>query len=237
MTNATLTPDASTLETLAGFPDDEGVVMLNLLEYTDGGEAYTRYGRNTFPLITERGGKILYAGTPLTDTREAGHWDRLILVFYPSRASFIDMMNDPRYQAGLPNRTAGLKRTVLYAFRQTPGGPALEVPTVSNDDEIFVLNLMRFKPGGGRENYEKYGAVVLPMVMERGGAAVLRLDAQLPLVADETWEDLYLVRYPRLDALQDMVATNAWQTANIDRQRGLDLTWAFPTRADRQLTR
>jgi len=27
-----------------------------------------------------------------------------------------------------------------------------------------------------------------------------------------------------------MVATEAWQNANKDRQRGLDLTWAFPTR-------
>ncbi|MFQ5745538.1 MAG: hypothetical protein ACE5HV_18460, partial [Acidobacteriota bacterium] len=76
----------------------------------------------------------------------------------------------------------------------------------------------------------KYGEVVLPMVHERGGSRVLRLEAQLPLVSDETWDELYLVRYPTLEALREMVSTEAWQTANADRQRGLDLTWAFPTR-------
>jgi hypothetical protein len=30
-----------------------------------------------------------------------------------------------------------------------------------------------------------------------------------------------------------MVASDTWQQANEDRQRGLDLTWAFPTRAAR----
>jgi uncharacterized protein (DUF1330 family) len=68
------------------------------------------------------------------------------------------------------------------------------------------------------------------MVQERGGSRALILDGQLPLVSEETWEDLYLVRYPTLEALQGMVATEAWQKANEDRQRGLDLTWAFPTR-------
>ena len=167
----------------------------------------------------------------MNDTPEAGHWDRLILVFYPSRAAFLDMMKDPEYRAGLPHRTAGLKRTVLYAFTQREGSPPLETVPTTGGEEIFVLNLMRFKGSNGREEYQKYGAVVLPMVMERGGAPALVLDAEMPLVADETWEDLYLVRYPTLDALQSMVATDAWQTANIDRQRGLDLTWAFPTRA------
>ena len=231
MSTEKLLPDQATLAALAKHADDGPVVMLNLLEYADdGGAAYAEYGRNTLPMIVERGGRILYAGDPLTDTPEGGHWDRVILVYYPSRAAFLDMLAAPQYQVGLPARSAGLKRTVLYAFRPRAGGAALEPVPTRGDDGIFVLNLMRFKPGGGRASYQKYGEVVLPMITARGGAPALMLDAELPLVADETWEDLYLVRYPRLSDLQDMVATEQWQTANVDRQAGVDLTWAFPTR-------
>jgi uncharacterized protein (DUF1330 family) len=224
-------PDERTLEALGALPDDEPVVMLNLLEYADdGGKAYADYGRVALPQIQQRGGRILYYGAPLFDDPTAGHWDQVIFVEYPTRAAFIDMMRDADYRKGLSHRRAGLERTVLYAFKRAFDGPPLEAVTPRSAEEIFVLNLMRFEPDGGRAEYQKYGDVVLPMVLERGGGPVLMLDAQLPLVSEETWEDLYFVRYPELGTLQAMVATEAWQKANQDRVRGLDLTWAFPTR-------
>lgn len=224
-----LSPEPATIAAIAQLPD-EPFVMLNLLEYTDDGETYARYGANTLPQLQKRGGKILYRGAPLNDTPEAGHWDTLALVYYPSPSAFLSMVSDPDYQAGLADRTKGLKRTVVYAFHPRPGGPPLNPITTQGGEEIFVLNLMRFKPDGGREEYNKYGSIVLPMVLERGGAPVITLEAVLPVVSDEIWEDFYLVRYPTLEALQGMVATETWARANVDRQRGLDLTWAFPTR-------
>lgn len=226
-------PDEATFAALGNLPDDEPVVMLNLLELADdGGESYGRYGRVVLPQLQKRGAHILYNGTALSDDPAAGHWDRVALVCYPSRAAFLDMMADPDYQAGLPHRTAGLKRTVLYAFTQAkfPGAPALDVVAAGGDDEIFVFNVLRFNADGGRQAYQKYGQVVQPMIRELGGSPALVLRAQLPLVSDETWEDLYLVRYPSLEALGEMVASERWQKANEDRQRGLELTWAFPTR-------
>ncbi len=148
----------------------------------------------------------------------------------PDEVAFLDMMADSQYRAGLPHRSAGLKRTLLYAFTQSAQAPALEPVQTQGGEEIFVLNLMRFKPAGGREAYQEYGSVVLPIVRERGGAPVLVLDAEQPLVSEEVWEDLYLVRYPTMEALQGMVETDTWKTANVARERGLDLTWAFPTR-------
>lgn len=226
-------PDEATFAALGNLPDDEPVVMLNLLELADdGGESYGRYGRVVLPQLQKRGAKILYNGAALFDDPAAGHWDRVALACYPTRAAFLDMMADPDYQAGLPYRTAGLKRTVLYAFKQRefPGAPALDVVAPDGDDEIFVFNLLRFKTDGGRQEYQKYGQVVQPMIRELGGSPALVLQAQLPLVSEETWEDLYLVRYPSAESLRDMVTSKEWQKANEDRQRGLDLTWAFPTR-------
>jgi uncharacterized protein (DUF1330 family) len=230
-------PDAATLATLGELPDDAPVVMLNLLEFSDdGGEAYRRYGQIALPQIERRGGKILYSGMPVMDIAEAGHWDRVVIVYYPSRAVFLDMMADSDYQSGLVHRAAGLKRTVLYAFRPSIGPTALPVASVEGasgtaaDDEIFVLNLLRYKANGGREEFGKYGQVVRPLIAELGGGPVLMLTAELPLVADEVWEDLILVRYPKLTALQEMVSSDVWQSANEDRLRGIDLTWSLPTK-------
>ncbi len=229
----TKSPDAETFAKVAALPD-QPFVMLNLLAFKpDGGaESYAKYGQVAFGHIQKRGGKILYRGRPLVSDTAAGRWDSMVLVYYPSPSAFLDMMQDEHYRSGLADRTEGLERTVVYAFSQSkrPGAPPLEPVETQGGDEIFVLNLMRFEPDGGREEYGKYGAVVRPMLLERGAGPVLVLDGLLPVVSDEEWEDLYLVRYPSLEALQGMVATEAWQKANEDRQRGLDLTWAFPTR-------
>jgi uncharacterized protein (DUF1330 family) len=228
-------PDDDTFVALAGLRDDQPVVMLNLLEFADdGGESYRQYGAIARLQIDKRGGRILYTGVPLTDEGGGGHWDVVILVEYPSRAAFLNMMADPDYQKGLPYRVAGLKRTVLYAFGQADNAmaPPIDVIPTDGSDEIFVLNLLRFKPEGKAE-YQKYAQVVGPMIAERGGRPALVLDAELPLVSEESWEDLYLVRYPDVGSLMEMVATDTWQQANEDRQRGIDLTWAFPTRPAR----
>ena len=68
MTTTDTVSDEATFAALAALPDDEPVVMLNLLEFAgDGGESYAKYGRVALPQIVKRGGKILYNGTPLRD--------------------------------------------------------------------------------------------------------------------------------------------------------------------------
>ena len=204
-------PDEATFAALGNLPDDEPVIMLNLLEFPgDGGAMYAKYGPYVLPQLQKRGAPDpLQRRRPRRRSQGRDTGTGSPSSYYPSRAAFLDMMADPDYQAGLKYRTAGLTRTVLYAFTQgrRPAAPPLDLVPTSGGDEIFVLNLLRFKPDGGREEYQKYGRVVGPMIRERGGNPALILNAQLPLVSEETWEDLYLVRYPSLDALRGMVAT------------------------------
>ena len=56
-----------------------------------GRKSYAKYGRVALPQIVKRGCKILYNGTPLRDDPTTGHWDRVVIVYYPSRATFLDM--------------------------------------------------------------------------------------------------------------------------------------------------
>jgi uncharacterized protein (DUF1330 family) len=102
--------------------DDDGgpVVMLNLLRFVAGGRArYDEYARAIQPFLARVGGAVVYAGdgaTPLV--AEAGQaWDAVLLVRYPSRAAFCQMVADPEYQKVTHLRTAALKEAVLQPTR------------------------------------------------------------------------------------------------------------------------
>ena len=84
---------------------DEGpVTMINLIKYREqsldgngtGREAYARYTKPVQKLVEARGGKVLWAG-PVAEAalHEGGDadWDWALLVYYPSRAAFIDTRN------------------------------------------------------------------------------------------------------------------------------------------------
>ena len=79
MITRTVTPDADTLfAALERLPQDEPVVMLNLLQfreqalYADGGgqgsgrDAYRRYGERVFPMLEKIGASVKRAGSRMT---------------------------------------------------------------------------------------------------------------------------------------------------------------------------
>jgi uncharacterized protein (DUF1330 family) len=100
------------------------VVMINLLRYREradypsgfeatpcsGREAYQRYGAVAMAKVAEVGGKILWMGAVKASViaPEGEEWDDAILVQYPSRAAFVEMVSRPDYRAAAPHRTAAL---------------------------------------------------------------------------------------------------------------------------------
>lgn len=107
--------------------EDEGgaVVMLNLLRFApDGRHSYTRYAREIEPFLSKVGGAVVYAGdfaTSLVPADGTG-WDAVLLVRYPSRQAFSQMVADPGYQRITHLRTEALQEAVLQAT--TPWGDA-----------------------------------------------------------------------------------------------------------------
>jgi uncharacterized protein (DUF1330 family) len=93
------------------------VVMLNLLRFAEGGrELYAQYADAlTATFLPRYGGEVLYAGngsTPLV--AESGQdWDAVLLVRYPSRHAFSQMVADPEYQQVTELRTRALTEAVL----------------------------------------------------------------------------------------------------------------------------
>ena len=132
MTEPSLHPTAEQLQRLVEAPDEVPVVMLNLLRYADtandgsgrtGREAYQHYGELVIPMLEARGaGFIVYATTEQTVIGPADEeWDEMILVQYPSRAAFIDMITSADYLAAHVHREAGLADSRLVATTRIDG--------------------------------------------------------------------------------------------------------------------
>jgi uncharacterized protein (DUF1330 family) len=114
---------------LEGDPD-EPVVMLNLLKYRDqaelghgvdgltGREAYGKYGQAFAELAPRFGGEPIWMGRGKHTVIGEEEWDIIILVRYPRRQLFVDMFNDPDYQAIAPMRAAALADSRLVESTQ-----------------------------------------------------------------------------------------------------------------------
>ena len=110
-------PNDEALRALASNPDEGKVVMLNLLKFKgeEGAKSYDRYVENVSKILEERGARIIYAGKATELVVGDKTWDAIILVEYPSRKVFVEMVNNPEYLKVQVDREQGLERTVLYA--------------------------------------------------------------------------------------------------------------------------
>ena len=94
------------------------VYMLNLLEFRPegGAERYAEYGDAVAPLFQRAGGKPIFAGRPSESLIGEGSWDLMVLVEYPTRQAFLDMISSPEYQAIEHLRSEALVRSELRAM-------------------------------------------------------------------------------------------------------------------------
>jgi uncharacterized protein (DUF1330 family) len=123
-------PTAEQLAALATTAAEGPVVMLNLVRFREraadgegtGRDAYHRYSRGFIPLLKRCGGTILWAGdvtgVALGDDH-ADDWDYAVLVQYPDRQAFVDVMSSDEYAAINVHRRAGLARHVILPVSET----------------------------------------------------------------------------------------------------------------------
>ncbi|MEK8169006.1 DUF1330 domain-containing protein [Streptomyces sp. M19] len=88
------------------------------------------------------------------------------------------------------------ERALDVLLAEDPGGP------------VVMLNLLRFRPDGGRESYQRYAEALGPEINARYGVRVEYLgngDRALIAEAGQAWDAVLLVRYPSRQAFADMI--------------------------------
>lgn len=110
-------PTGQSLKQFLADDPDAPVVMLNLLRFTeDGRSSYAQYAEALSTTFLPRyGGEVLYAGDGDTAlvAEQGQDWDMVLLVRYPSRRAFSEMVADPEYQQVTHLRSQALVEAVL----------------------------------------------------------------------------------------------------------------------------
>ena len=109
---------------------------------------------------------------------ESPMWDRVAVVKYPTRRSFIDMQSRPDFQAKHVHKEAGMAETFVIGC-QPIGSPTDDAdptsfpdwsdvphPPTAEDGPVTVLHLIRFHPGQADTEMVSYqndaAAIVVP---------------------------------------------------------------------------
>ena len=86
---------------------------------------------------------------------------------------------------------------------------------------IAMLNLLKFKPDGGRERFGEYVAASAPCTQRAGARLVYAGECGEMVVGNEDWDLLVVVEYPSAGAFTTMLRSNDYQAVVHLRQESL----------------
>lgn len=136
--------------------DGRPVYMLNLMRFypqvrpLPGGppadmkpaDANVHYENGTMPMLLGKGGSALFTGNSqganvLPYARDDDNWNRLLIIRYPNRRAFLELVTDPRYPALMPYKLASLE-VILAPFSSEM---VLPDPTLAIAAVLLILLL------------------------------------------------------------------------------------------------
>ena len=229
-------PAAETgLGALAQSGIEGAIVVLDLVKFNPGGEAkYDEYDAGAEAKVKDLGGEVILRGHSKTvEGLDSTQWDRLTLRKYPSPQAVLQMGSSSEYQSVLPLRMQAVERSFVYAFvvQDVQGQVAdpSRIAAPNSHDAVFMLNLLRFKPEGGREKYYgQYGAGVTPLMAKSCDRPVLRMKGVASVIADETIDDCILVVYPSDAAFRAMITSDDYRAIAHYRTESIELGLIWP---------
>ncbi|HYW03531.1 MAG TPA: DUF1330 domain-containing protein [Gammaproteobacteria bacterium] len=132
-----INPTGERLKKLSQDQRDQPVVMINLLRFREratyaagsgdspcsGEEAYQRYAEVAGRMLQRIGGRMLWLASvdQVVIGEDAESWDEAILVQYPSRKAFLEMLQIPEYRDATRHRDAALEDSRLFACTTRAG--------------------------------------------------------------------------------------------------------------------
>jgi hypothetical protein len=145
-------------------PDDDGPIwMVNLMKYRDvadyaDGRESTISGREAddiyapLDVLADIGAEVVFAADVEQQLLgDAPAWDRIAIVKYATRRSFIEMQSRPDFQAKHEHKDAGMEATIVSGCLPMPM-PTGELadwadvahPPTADDGAIVVMHVLKF---------------------------------------------------------------------------------------------
>ena len=90
---------------------------------------------------------------------------------------------------------------------------------------VALLNLLKFRPEGGREAFRRYTALVAPLAQRAGAEVIYSGRAGAVVAGSGDWDFLALVRFASIDHFVGMVRDPLYQTEGRElREQALERT-------------
>ena len=117
-------PGSSELERFRKGDSGRPFVLVQLLRFAEGGrDLYLKYSVAAQPIVRSFGGQVLYAGEcvePLL-APPGQDWDAVVLVRYPNRAAYLDMLAASAWRGIASQRRAALREVAVLPMDDWPG--------------------------------------------------------------------------------------------------------------------
>lgn len=121
--------------------------------------------------------------------------------------------------AVLGGQSAGTETIELNRMGPTP--QQLQRFLALPERPVVMVNLLKFKDGGGAEEYGKYGQAMQRILAGVGAEIIFNGQCQTTLIGGAEWDAVALVRYPSPRALVQMAQSPEYQEAHVHRAEGL----------------
>jgi uncharacterized protein (DUF1330 family) len=93
------------------------------------------------------------------------------------------------------------------------------------DEPVVMINLLQFRPDGGRQSYIRYIQEVTPHLQRVGGTVRYAGESPTRVIGEGEkpwWEAIIVVEYPTVAAFIDMVTNEVYRKVHEHRAAGLD---------------
>ena len=206
-------------------PEDDGPVwMVNLMRYREraeyadgrdtdlsGREADDRYA--PFGPFRAVGAELVFLSD--VEAQLVGDdqtWDRIAVVRYPTRRSFLAMQELPEYVAKHEHKDAGMASTFVICCRpaerpdlpaDAPSLDAVPHPSTPDDGPVVLLHVLRYHEGRRSEDMDVYQDTAGRIALPHGVRINAWLDVEGTVVGDgRTWDEVRFHSFPSRAAFE-----------------------------------
>ena len=200
-------------------PEDDGPIwMVNLMRYRDravyadgrdtdltGREADDRYAPFG-PFRTVGAELVFLSDVEVQLVGEDQEWDRIAVVRYPTRRSFLEMQELPEYVELHEHKDAGMASTFVIAGRPVrhpdlpDDAPTLDEvphPSTPEDGPVVILHVLKYNDGRTSEDMELYTGEAARIALPHGARIAAWLDVEGTIVGDgRGWDQVRFNVFP-----------------------------------------
>jgi hypothetical protein len=201
--------------------------MVNLMHYRD----WADYGGGQPPTISGEEADDRYA--PLESLAAVGaeivlfatvesqllgdepKWDRVAVVKYPTRRSFIEMQKREDFARAHVHKDAGMSQTIVIGSQPMPSPPLppdapswddVPHPPTAEDPAVVVLHVLRYEEGEKRREMASYTSHASKIAVPHGVRIAGWFEAEGTIIGvGRAWDEVRFNAFPSKEAFMGVV--------------------------------